>query len=169
MAESPPSTRPSSAAYGSVRYGAVIGRKLMISARMKPPKRPTTIGTPTTAGLWLARNCDQGQSAAAISTSSDRNDLLIVPCSDMRSLSSAGRGSPLKVRSLRPGLPDLMLVSSFAMTESSSAKMGSNRRVFGAGHGGLGVAVLVALDQRVGVVVVNQLEILALHHVRGYE
>src|SRR5262249_25675249 len=118
----------------------------MISASTRPPMAPITIAGATTAGLPVCMNSDHGHSAAAISTTSARNDLLTVPCSVMRSLSRAGRGNPLKVRSFNPGLPDL--ISSFAMESDS----------FDGRHRGcVGGQILVPLDQRVGVVVMNRL------------
>src|ERR1022692_3618600 len=65
-----------------------------------------------------------------------------------------------------------MLVSALAMTKNSSKvllkKVLSKRLDVAERRGvGVGVLVLVALDQRVGRVIVNGFEILALHHVRG--
>src|ERR1019366_3140287 len=67
-----------------------------------------------------------------------------------------------------------MLVSALAMTKNSSKvllkKVLSKRLDVAERRGvgvGVGVLALVALDQRVGRVIVNGFEILALHHVRG--
>src|SRR5665213_772195 len=88
----------------------------------------------------------------------------------MRSLASAGRGSPAKVLSLRPGLPDLIWVSGLAMFKkllASFFRFGPSERLGAAfGPDALGAAVLVALDQRVRGMIMDGLEILALDHVR---
>src|SRR5580693_1144933 len=147
----PPMASPSQAAYGMDRYGAIVALKLMISARIRPANRPNTIGTVTSAGLPLAMYCDHGYSAVPISTSSSRKDLLMVPCSVIAS-PTAARGRPAKVFSFSPGLP-VRIGKFLSAINSSSAR---RRRL-----------VLVVLDQRIGRVIVNGFEILALHHVGG--
>ena len=49
-------------------------------------------------------NCDQGQSAAAISTTSSRNDLLIVPCSVMRSVAERRARQSAERTVVQPGI-----------------------------------------------------------------
>src|ERR1700728_861902 len=125
----------------------------MINPNTRPPTRPITSAGATAAGLPLAKNCDHGHSAAASSTTSSRNDLLIVPCSVMASPATLARGRPEKVRSFRPGLP--VRVSQVLL---SIVKLPSAQRR------GL---LLVVFDHRVGRMVVDRLEILALDHIRG--
>src|ERR1700690_1313365 len=120
-------------------------------------------GTLTVATSPVARYCDHGHSAEASSTTSSRKDLLIVPCSVMRSELSAGRGRPSKVRSFRPGLPDFtgrLLRVSKAMAADSLSR---SRR----GGAGDVFRFLVALDQRIRGMIVDGLEILALDDVGG--
>src|ERR1700687_4371704 len=124
----------------------------MISASTKPPIPPARIAGTTTAGFPLAKNCDHGHSAAASSTTSSRNDLLIVPCSVMASPATLARGRPEKVLSLRPGLP---LRASQVLSSIVKFPSALRRRL-----------LLVVLDHRIGRMVVNRFEILALDHIR---
>src|ERR1700722_377074 len=101
----PPIARPSSAAYGIARYGAVVGLKLMMRATIRPPIAPIRIEGPTMDASPVERYCDHGQNAPAIKTTSSRNDLLIDPCRVIRSPLAIGRGRPEKVFSFSPGLP----------------------------------------------------------------
>src|SRR5581483_593935 len=78
----------------------------MISAVINPPTRPISTAGPTTVASPVERYWDQGQSALASSTTSSRNDLLIVPCRVIRSSRAAGRDRPEKTLSLKTGLPD---------------------------------------------------------------
>src|SRR5882672_6855001 len=98
--------RPSRAAYGMARYGAVVTLKLMMRPSTSPPTMPTRMEVPTTEASPVDMYCDQGHSAPASSTTSSRNDLLIDPCSVMRSPLAIGRGWLEKVLSFNPGLPD---------------------------------------------------------------
>src|SRR5258708_39310773 len=98
--------RPSSAAYGMARYGAVVALKLMMRPSTRPPTMPTRMEVPTTEASPVDMYCDHGHSAPASSTTRSRNDLLIAPCSVMRSPRAIGRGWPEKVFSFNPGLPD---------------------------------------------------------------
>src|SRR6266702_3144601 len=95
--------RPSRAAYGMARYGAVVALKLMMRPSTSPPTMPTRMEVPTTEASPVDMYCDQGHSAPASSTTSSRNDLLIDPCSVMRSPLAIGRGWLEKVLSFNPG------------------------------------------------------------------
>src|SRR5712671_3387793 len=98
--------RPSRAAYGMARYGAIVALKLMTRPSTSPPTRPIMMDDPTTEASPVAKYWDHGQSAPASSTTRSRNALLIEPCSVMRSPPTMGRGWLEKVFSFNPGLPD---------------------------------------------------------------
>src|ERR1700732_4880446 len=98
--------RPSSAAYGMARYGAVVALKLITRASTNPPRAPIRMDDPTTDASPVDIYWDHGQSAPASSTTRSRNDLLIAPCRVMRSPPASGRGRLEKVFSFNPGLPD---------------------------------------------------------------
>src|SRR5882757_8772159 len=98
--------RPSSAAYGMARYGAIVALKLMTRPSTSPPTAPMRIDVPATEASPVDRYWDHGQSAPASSTTSSRNDLLIEPCRVIRSPPASKRGWLAKVFSFNPGLPD---------------------------------------------------------------
>src|ERR1700716_4274087 len=98
--------RPSRAAYGMARYGAIVALKLMTRPSTSPPTMPIRMDDPTTEASPVDIYWDQGQSAPASSTTRSRNALLIEPCSVMRSPPTKGRGWLEKVFSFNPGLPD---------------------------------------------------------------